>query len=283
MCKINIIFSLFLLTSCSQEIKNEFLSKQIIDSLKSKAIPEALNKNDYESVENFSNLILKNDSTDYEGWKNKTIANTQFKKYELALWCANKAIMLKKDGFTYYMKGFIFEHKVMTDSAVFYLKRAYELDSNLTYIVRAAEHLSKNKRGQEALDIINGLIKRYPNDLKLYAHKGGYLSALGYFKEALENFNKAEKGYPSHELYAGRAIAYTNLNNLKGALADLDTAISKNPYDARYYDWRGLVKYDLKRYEEALEDLKTASEMGNEDGKKHYNKLLVQLGKIKSI
>jgi tetratricopeptide (TPR) repeat protein len=279
----NLGFCLLFLTGCiADQKKDEKLSKAKLDSIKVAATVALESTLDYNKTDSLSDILLKNDSNDYDAWKNKAVIYNYNKKFSDALSCINRAIQLKGDAYTYHIKGIIYEQMESTDSAIYYFKKAFSLDSLPIYVTLATEILNKNGRYEEALNLIQTGINKNPTILKMYMYKGIYLSSLGRFEEALENFNIAEEEYKSDELYAGRAIVYSNLDKTEKALQDLNTAIRINPNDARYFDWRGLSKNDLKDMEGALEDFKRSAEMGNEEGKEHYEKLRKKLSKLKS-
>lgn len=64
------------------------------------------------------------------------------------------------------------------------------------------------------------------------------------FKEAISNYNTVLQMDPVEysKVYGLRGIAKYELNDLSGALADFDKAISANPNDAESMYYRGMIK-----------------------------------------
>jgi len=273
-----ILFFALILNACTTNTnKNISLTEVELNSVRRLADLETEKGEDFHKADSLNNIVLNVDSSNYNVWKNKAIIDVHKKKYSSAIISINKAINFSPNAYAYYIKGKIYDEMNLTDSAIFYFKKAFDIDSNPTYITAASEDLNKIGKYEEALQLIELGIQKNPKVLKMFAYKATYLVSLGMFENAIENYNLAEKEYKSDELYSGRAIAYTNLDKMEEALSDLNTAISINPNDARYYDWRGLVKNNLYDVNGAFEDFKKSADMGDVEGKEHLDKIQKKL------
>lgn len=83
------------------------------------------------------------------------------------------------------------------------------------------------------------------------------------FKEAISNYNTVLQMDPVEysKVYGFRGIAKYELNDLSGALADFDKAISANPNDAESMYYRGLIKLKQGKKTEACADFTKGAEL----------------------
>lgn len=272
-----------LLFSCTDvNVQTKKLNKPKLDSL-DLIINREIESGNYQKASDINETILKNDSSDYRFYQNKSLVLFYNKKYTQALLCINKSMRLNNNAYINHIKGRIYAAMNLYDSAIFYYRKAYTIDPKPVYVTLAAEYLNDNDKHLEAINLIDSAITREPSNLKLHGHKAAFLTRIEKYDEAVKNYNIAEKEYKSDEIYAGRGFSYTYLDKFKEALSDLDIAIKLNPNDSRYFDWRGLVKFKLKDFDGAYDDFKHAAEMGNADGQHHLEKLQEKMKKTKSI
>jgi tetratricopeptide (TPR) repeat protein len=132
---------------------------------------------------------------------------------------------------------------------------------------RASVKLSLSD-GRGALDDFNRASKINNNSDRLIVSIGrcGANGAVGNFKEALQDCNKAIKLHAERDLEPSKlASIYNNLGTAKfksgdkqGALVDLNKSISLNSIDPAAYINRGSLKYALNDKQGALADLNQA-------------------------
>lgn len=83
-----------------------------------------------------------------------------------------------------------------------------------------------------------------------------------YFEDyvlSIQYFNKVITARPYlHEPYFFRALAKYNLDDYKGAEADLTLSIERNPYVSRSYQLRGLCRAGIENYQDAEKDFRMA-------------------------
>lgn len=83
-----------------------------------------------------------------------------------------------------------------------------------------------------------------------------------YFEDyvlSIQYFNMVVSARPYlHEPYFYRALAKYNLDDYKGAEADLSLSIERNPYVSRSYQLRGLCRAGFESYEDAERDFRMA-------------------------
>ena len=105
-----------------------------------------------------------------------------------------------------------------------------------------------------------------------------YHELNGEYCEAFLHYNRALEMYPKDPLlYCNRGGWYHSEGNLIRALDDFSTAIWLDPNDSVAYYWRGLVLYDMRKYEEAFMDFDSAASLYPFDPSYWLYKLLSRL------
>jgi serine/threonine-protein kinase len=102
-----------------------------------------------------------------------------------------------------------------------------------------------------------------------YHSKAMGLLGLGYYKEAIQYFNKTlessdNKEFSRRELsytYRGRGGAHLQLQNYREAVEDCTSAINLNPEDPVNYNNRGAIYSLIGKFNEALEDYNKAKSL----------------------
>jgi len=101
-------------------------------------------------------------------------------------------------------------------------------------------------------------------------------SKAGNDKKAIVLYTKSIELEPGMAISRyNRAISYYNLKNYNEALDDLDKAITINPKHAKSYLLRAAVNGDLKKYREALIDIDIFLDLAPENGEGEYYKAVV--------
>jgi tetratricopeptide (TPR) repeat protein len=105
-----------------------------------------------------------------------------------------------------------------------------------------------------------------PKDFKSLANLINIKTILELFDEAIADYKKLFKEYPNqpnlHILYNNRAILYQNINQLKTALEDINTALKiNNKYDIGYLT-RATINLKLENNKQACNDFEKALKLG---------------------
>lgn len=157
------------------------------------------------------------------------------------------------------------------------LKKAIELDpSNAElYYDRSNVYYTK-KQFKEALNDLNTAIEKNPDRQMYYTARGAVFSAMGETKKAMEDYTKSIALNPDDYLpYYNRALNYYSLEDMDAYCTDItmchsllsktkaDTALlNESAYlravycdsaTASYYYQRGIAKYNLGDYENAID------------------------------
>lgn len=112
--------------------------------------------------------------------------------------------------------------------------------SDIKYRVSELQYQNKN---QEAINVINSALKKYPNDAELYIHRAISKDDLNQKQSAIADLNKAIQLNPkSDEAYYWRAAIKDDLNNISGAKQDISACLSINPNNGDCMWLRGLLK-----------------------------------------
>jgi tetratricopeptide (TPR) repeat protein len=90
----------------------------------------------------------------------------------------------------------------------------------------------------------------------LYFYFGKYYRLTGKYDLAISNYSRTIASDPKHaDSWFERSGAKQAKNDLEGALADANTSISIDSTYEGYYSNRGYIKFLLKRYADAINDL----------------------------
>ncbi|MFB9865422.1 tetratricopeptide repeat protein [Rufibacter immobilis] len=124
------------------------------------------------------------------------------------------------------------------------------------YVTRAAARME--------LGDLYGAIKDYsaaeelsPEDkTSILIGRGNAFLEIGAYKEALKDFDAVLEKASSPEAQYGRAAAKYFLDDLFGAMRDLDEVVTEKPEHSKALFNRAIVKMDLNQLEGAVSDLK---------------------------
>lgn len=118
---------------------------------------------------------------------------------------------------------------------------------NSVYILRIEE------KYQEALDHVNNLIKKYPNEISFWNEKAMIFFNQKLYEDALIYFNKSLQVVPNNEFILKWAIESNRmLRNYKEAERILNDALHYFPESVDVLQQQGWLMYNLKNYEEAI-------------------------------
>jgi tetratricopeptide (TPR) repeat protein len=111
------------------------------------------------------------------------------------------------------------------------------------------------ERGEyaQALDQINLILEKDPDNSVALNHCGLALKALKRFEEASASYDRALAVQPDYaEALCNRGDALKELKRLDEALASYDRALAVQPAYAEVFCHRGVVLHEMKRFEEAV-------------------------------
>ncbi len=168
----------------------------------------------------------------------------------------------------YNRRGLIHHSQGEYELALRDYKRALELDpknAHHYYWVGALYHFLE--RREEAVSIYQKAISvADANDSQVYTNLGDVYSELGYWTEAITNFNKAIEIDPTDtNSYIGLVGVYFELGRIEEAIAILQKAIELDRSYAYPHSVLGYVYAQLGRSEEAIAACLTAIELDPND------------------
>lgn len=127
--------------------------------------------------------------------------------------------------------------------------------------------LASQRDYSKAIQILNQLINRHPDDAIDYNNRGLIYFQSGERQKAFCDYNIALKLDPRlASAYNNRANYYAACGQLHSALADYDQALDFNPRYVRAWINRGITLRDLGKYEDAIDNFEIALLFGQLEG-----------------
>ncbi|MBD2241658.1 tetratricopeptide repeat protein [Aulosira sp. FACHB-113] len=120
------------------------------------------------------------------------------------------------------------------------------------------------KQLDKALVAIEKAIIQQPNNPNLYNEKYAILNGLKRYLEAEITINKAIEIHPRAVFYNNRGVLYYQLKKWNLALADFNKTITINPESVYGYNNRGLIYEELQKWDLALVDFNKAIAINSE-------------------
>ncbi|MBR8833492.1 MAG: tetratricopeptide repeat protein [Stigonema ocellatum SAG 48.90 = DSM 106950] len=221
-----------------------------------------------EEKNSISEVLLKvekpSNSADAIDWANYgwQVARIDDEHKEQGIKALDRAIELKPNFYqAWYLRGFMLMSKKEYPEAIKSWDKATQIEPGFgpAWRLRGLT-LVTLKRYQEALESFDRVIKLDPNDLSAQIFRSIILSGLNRFPEALDASNQVLKSNPVSWAYFARGVARIGQKDFKGALADLNEAIRRNPeyIEAGAYYFRGVLRAEQKDFKGALVDLNEA-------------------------
>jgi tetratricopeptide (TPR) repeat protein len=151
---------------------------------------------------------------------------------------------------------------IKPDSSIKYLNLAIPLDNNnsTSYHLRAKAIIQRKSFGRGdcngALEDLNNASKIDPFNYKIYNTFGEYYQYCdAKWELAIKNYNKSLDLKSSQEyILYDRAWVKRQAGDTSGSLADFNSAILLNPNEAAFYDERGKLLFEMKKYQESYDD-----------------------------
>lgn len=140
------------------------------------------------------------------------------------------------------------ESKTAIDSSVF------------SECFRRGEEAMQEGKNEEALVFFNKELKDNPQNGRAYTYIAGIRAKSKDYENALTSANLAIKYLPKEDkeygsyAYVVRAAIYLNMSDTLKAIKDLSEAIKLDPEEPEYYDRRGRVYYEQKKYDLSVAD-----------------------------
>lgn len=128
--------------------------------------------------------------------------------------------------------------------------------------------LTQQERPQEALEILDAVLPRFPGDTEIYNNRAAALIKLGKFEDAITCAQQAIDIFPLNSgAYANLGLAHKKLGSWNSALNAYRKAIELNPNDFVSLNNAGIALIENETPELAIECFQAALEIspGNED------------------
>ena len=123
----------------------------------------------------------------------------------------------------------------------------------------------------EAKESFDNAINLRSDDGRFYKGKAEVCGMMGEYEEAIDCYDRAIDLEFSglSDIYYWRGMAKYNISRYSEAIDDFTLAINRDPQDANYYFWRSRAKEHTEGHEPANSDLKTALRIAKENGAIH--------------
>ncbi len=248
---ITLLLLLVLSTVYSQETKEELVNL---------GLKEYNNLNHEEAITIF-NKALQIDSNFSAAYVNRGNTYLAQKEYEKALVDMDLAIKIDpNNSIPYHNKGLILKFQNKYTEAIANYDKAINLDKNYyeAYINKLRALLIVNKQ-EEIKTIIENLKKEIPNNPEFCIVTYFYYTLISDYAQAIKELNiGVSLDSKNEEILLERARLKDDWSDEKGAIADYTKLIEINPNSAQYYYGRSSSYYDLKKYENVIENCNKA-------------------------
>jgi len=241
--------------------------------------PAELNKQKADSIQTvILSIDVDKGNTTASQWLERGNQLWRLRRYSEAIQAFDEAIKQKPKfiHLAYYGKGLALGSIGKYPEAIAAFEQAVKSKPDF---VLAWEKLSVSYRESKQLDkalvAINEAIQLQLNNPNLYNVKYVVLDGLKRYEEAEVAINAAIKISPRAAFYNNRGFVYYNQKKWELALADYNKAIAINPDFALAYYNRGLVYYDQKKWELALADYTKTIAINPDDAEAYNNRGLV--------
>lgn len=139
-------------------------------------------------------------------------------------------------------------------------------------LFREAVDLVNREKGEEALEILRGLIGKNSQNARYHAWAGAALYRMKRYEEARQEIQKALESEPGNgEYHASLSLTLKEMGYHKEAAKELQKAIELEPGNVKYHVVLGSILHDMGNYERAKEEKKKAVELDAGNGKYHAN------------
>lgn len=166
------------------------------------------------------------------------------------------------------------------DKAIDYKKESHKkLDGESVYLKGVAHYL--NAMDRKAIELFEIASEKGYSNVNLYMYKAWAQFEIHEFYDAISSLEQAQKIDPANtEIYTGKGIMYYNLKLREEALEEFNYATLLGDTDPSIYEYMGQINMELKDYNSAISNYKNAMksyEEGSKDYKdNYYNMALCQ-------
>jgi tetratricopeptide (TPR) repeat protein len=123
-----------------------------------------------------------------------------------------------------------------------------------------------NKQFDEAINVLNTVIRLDKNDASAYARRGEAYYRKGKYDDAIRDLDKAIRLDPNDGYaYVCRGDAYRKKGQYDAANKDYSEAIRLDPKYALSYIWCGITHHDKDQYDAAIKDFNEAIRLDPND------------------
>ncbi|MDZ8091586.1 MAG: tetratricopeptide repeat protein [Nostoc sp. DedQUE05] len=196
-------------------------------------------------------------------------------RYEEAVNAFDEAIKLKPSFayLAYYGKSLALAWQEKYQQAVKALEEAVKLKDNFVAPWQLQSFVYRQlKQPDKALVAIEKAIQNQPKNPNLYNEKREVLSRLKRYAEAEAAITKAISLSPRAVFYDNRGVLYYEQKKWDLAAADFNKAIDINPQFTQAYSNRGGLYYELKKWELAVADFNKAIAINPQYAQTYYNR-----------
>jgi tetratricopeptide (TPR) repeat protein/serine/threonine protein kinase len=236
-----------------------------------------------EALASFTKSV-KLDDKQATAWAGRARAHAAVKQYEQAAADYSRVIALDpKDAAAFDARGALYhQHLHQEDRALADFDKAVALDDKmmLAWLGRGLIYRQR-EQWQESLRDLSRFLELAANTAAkvekvdmagIWFQRGICHDRLGHPDKALRDFSKALDLDPKlTNAWANRGWTYSKLGKFENAVADYSRAIEQMPKDPDHFIRRGVIYCDcLKKYDQAIEDLSTATGIDPKNASAHY-------------
>lgn len=243
-----------MLLSCSSAIGQTSIKEAAALVEKGKA---AANKKDNEAALIFFTKAIKLNPKNSAAYEHRSVLYDKLKKFPETLADCNKIIELNNDSKAYENRANLYHKTKKFEEAIADAGKAIELDPATVwpFFIRGDCYIHEFEYQKAVWSLINIYLERDKEYLRAYNRRGYAYTALGKYKEAIDDCTKglASPEYRADSFY-NRANAHHMLGKFSEAIFDATAAIAIDPNKPYYYRTRSLAYLALGEEKKALPD-----------------------------
>ncbi len=140
--------------------------------------------------------------------------------------------------------------------------------------------LLNSDRPQEALELLNQIVKTSPDLAVAYAERGKARRAVQELTDALDDFTAALRlGVNDPLVRLNRALTLMELERFDEALDEFTVGLSESPGSALGHFYRGCTYFSLQQFDAALADFNTSIELDPEFPDAYFRRALTSMSR----
>jgi len=186
------------------------------------------------------------------------------------------ADVIRKDGSNHaamYELANIYAQQKKYNDALFFIRSAYHIDpKNEWYALLFSEILQKTGKFEEAAQVMEQLVKDYPDRVDYYFELISTQIFAGKFNDAIKTLDKVEsKTGVNKDLTQQKERLYMQLGKTDKAIAEVQKLIDANPKDVHGYTMLAELYQNVGQKEKALETYNKVLEIDPENAYIHLS------------